>query len=131
MDPTYGNPHWGIGRALVQKGMYNEAISEMEKGGLDFATPLGTKGHAYALMGDKIETQRLLDEGRNNPLRTLDVAHIYIGLGQKDQAFEWLNKAYEARSPWLVFGLKVDPRFDGLRSDPRFADLLRRMNLAP
>ena len=131
MDPTYGNPRWGIGRALVQKGLYIEAISEMDKGGLDFATPLGTKGHAYALAGNKTETNRLLDQGRNNPLRTLEVAFIYIGLGQKDQALEWLNKAYEARSPWLVFGLKVDPRFDSLRADPRFADLLRRMHLAP
>jgi serine/threonine protein kinase/TolB-like protein/Tfp pilus assembly protein PilF len=131
MDPTYGNPHWGIARALVQKGMYNDAITEMDKGGLDFATPLGTRGHAYALMGNNTETQRLLDEGRNNPLHTLDVAFIYIGLGQKDQAFEWLNKAYEARSPWLVFGLKIDPRYDSLRSDPRFGNLLRRMNLAP
>lgn len=131
MDPAYGNPHWGIGRAYVQKGMYKEAITEMERGGLDFATPLGTPGHAYALMGNRPEAQRLLDEARNNPVRTLDVAFIYIGLGQKDQAFEWLQKSYDARSPWLVFGLKHDPRYDSLRSDPRFADLLRRLNLAP
>jgi serine/threonine-protein kinase len=130
MDPNFGNPHWGIGRAYVQKGMYKEAITEMERGGLDFPTPLGTPGHAYALMGKRPEAQRLLDEARNNPLRTLDVAFIYIGLGQKDQAFEWLLKAYEGRSPWLVFGVKIDPRYDVLRSDPRFADLLRHLNLA-
>ena len=131
MDPDYGNPHWGIARAYVQKGMYKEAITEMERGGPNFGTPLGTPGHDYAVMGNRREAERLLGEARNDPLRTLDAAFIYVGLGQKDEAFEWLQKAYEARSPWLVFALKPDPRFDSLRSEPRFADLLRRMNLAP
>ncbi len=54
---------------------------------------------------------------------------IYVGLGEKDKAFEWLEKAYEDRSIGSSFaGIKVDPVFDPLRSDPRFADLLRRMN---
>jgi hypothetical protein len=62
-----------------------------------------------------------------------DMARIYMGLGEKDKAFEWLEKGYEER---VVFGdatndIKVDPIFDPLRSDPRFADLLRRMNLQP
>ena len=127
MDPTYGNPHWGVGRSLVQKGMYKEAIAEMERGGTNFATPLGSPGHAYALMGDKVEAERLLSEARSDPLRALDAAYIYVGLGQNDQAFTWLQKAFEERSPWLAFSLKPDPRFYGLRSDPRFQDLLRRV----
>ena len=57
------------------------------------------------------------------------IAATYAGLGEKDRAFEWLEKAYDERSDWLV-NLKVEQRFDGLRSDPRFADLLRRVNLA-
>jgi hypothetical protein len=62
------------------------------------------------------------------------MASIYTGLGEKDKAFEWLEKAYEERSPGgqtLTIGIKVDPHFAALRSDPRFADLLRRMNLQP
>ncbi len=131
MDPTYGNPHWGVGRSLVQKGMYKEAIAEMERGGTNFATPLGSPGHAYALMGDKVEAERLLSEARSDPLRALDAAYIYVGLGQNDQAFAWLQKAYEARSPWLAFSLKPDPRFYRIRSDPRFQDLLHRVGHTP
>ncbi len=54
------------------------------------------------------------------------------GLGEKEKAFEWLEKAYEDRSIGSTFArIKVDPIYDPLRSDPRFADLLRRMNLQP
>ena len=58
------------------------------------------------------------------------MALIYAGLGQKDKGFEWLGKSYEERSPLLVW-VNVIRDFDPLRSDPRFADLLRRMNLQP
>ena len=54
---------------------------------------------------------------------------IYAGLGDKDQALKWLQEAYEERAGWLVY-LNVDPRYDSLRSDPRFTDLLRRMKFA-
>ena len=58
------------------------------------------------------------------------MAHIYVGLGEKGKAFEWLEKGYERHSIGLgSVGLKVDPLWDPLRSDPRFAELLRRMNL--
>ncbi len=56
------------------------------------------------------------------------IATIHAALGEKDLAFEWLQKAYEDRSGWLVY-LKIDPMFDPLRSDPRFTDLLRRVGL--
>ena len=127
MDPTLGNPHWGIGRAYEQKGMYQEAIAEMQKGGPDFPIRLGTLGHVYALKGDRRYAQKLLDEVKNNPLRTSDVAYIYLGLGQKDQALEWLEKTYQARFPWLAFQIKLDPRLNRLRADPRFQDVMRRM----
>ena len=58
------------------------------------------------------------------------MARIYAGLGEKDKAFEWLEKGYEDRSISSA-DIKVDPTFDPLRSDPRFQDLLRRMNLQP
>jgi hypothetical protein len=59
------------------------------------------------------------------------MATIYAGLGEKDKAFEWLEKAYQDGSIGGGTGIAVDPIFDPLRSDPRFADLLRRMNLQP
>jgi hypothetical protein len=59
-------------------------------------------------------------------LAPFDYALVYLGLGATDSAFEWLEKAYDERSTWL-FWVKVDPRFDSLRGDPRFRDLLKRM----
>ena len=56
------------------------------------------------------------------------LAVIHVALGEKDQAFDWMQKAFEDRSAWLVY-LKVDPLFDPVRSDPRFTDLLRRVGL--
>ena len=58
---------------------------------------------------------------------TAGIAIIYIGLGEKDKAFEWLEKTYEQREGWMT-ELKIEPMFDNLRSDPRFQDLLDRMN---
>lgn len=60
-------------------------------------------------------------------LRPCDVAMFYAGLGDKDKALAWLERAFDEQSPCLVV-LKVDPLFDSLRSDPRFQDLVRRMN---
>ena len=59
-----------------------------------------------------------------------NIALIHAGLGQNDLAFEWLDRAFEERSSWLA-SLKIEPLLDSLRSDPRFNDLVRRMNLAP
>ena len=131
IDPTFGNSHWGIGRAYEQKAMYQEAIAEMQKGGPDFPIRVGTLGHVYALMGNRREAQKLLDAARSDPLRTYDVAYIYLGLGQKDQALEWLEKTYQARFPWLAFQIKLDPRLNSLRSNPRFQDVLQRMGVPP
>ena len=62
----------------------------------------------------------------------MGAALVYAGLGEKDEAFRSLEKAIELRGPWpFVILLKVDPRFDSLREDPRFQNLLRRMNLPP
>jgi eukaryotic-like serine/threonine-protein kinase len=129
MDPTFANSHWGIARAYEQKQMYQEAIAEMQKGGPDFPIRLGTLGHVYGLMGNRRDALKLLDEVKSDPLRTYDVAYIYLGLGQKDQALEWLEKTYEARFPWLAFQIKLDPRLNSLRSDPRFQDVQRRMGV--
>lgn len=67
---------------------------------------------------------------RQRYVSPLDLAIVYIGLGDKEQTFEQLEKAFEDRAGWLI-NLKVEPRFDGLRSEPRFQDLLRRVGHTP
>ena len=71
--------------------------------------------------------QRLRTMSRTSYVSAFTFALVHVGLGEKDQAFLWLHKAYDERVPELVF-LKVDPRFDSLRSDPRYQDLLKRIN---
>jgi hypothetical protein len=86
--------------------------------------------------GRRAEAQKVLDQltarAKQKYVPAYFSARIYAGLGQKDKAFEWLEKAFDDRSIGMSFGtIAVDPVFDPLRSDPRFHDLLRRMNLQP
>jgi hypothetical protein len=74
--------------------------------------------------------RKLKEHVRKDKVGTYEIALVYAGLGEKDQAFEWLEKAYEAHDKGLIY-LKVDPPVDPLRSDPRFQDLLRRMKFPP
>jgi len=89
-------------------------------------------GHLFAISGKRdrarevIENLRNLSERRYVP--AFHIALVLVGLGETDQALEWLEKAYQERSDLLVY-LRVDPRLDPLRGDPRFADLLRRVGL--
>jgi tetratricopeptide (TPR) repeat protein len=121
--------------AYEQKGMFTEAINEFnEAKRLDPGQPftLGYLGHAYAISGRRDEALKMIEEMKQRANRTyvdpFSVAIIYVGLGEKDEAFDWLEKAYVARSESLLF-YKDAPILDALRSDPRFADLIRRMNL--
>ncbi len=95
---------------------------------------LSPLGHGYALAGERDKAQQALDELREMSKRRYIspylFAVVYVGLGDKEQAFAWLEKAYQDRSFWLIW-LKVEPRFDSLRDDPRFQDLLRRIGLQP
>ncbi|HSB26796.1 MAG TPA: hypothetical protein VLE19_03025, partial [Pyrinomonadaceae bacterium] len=110
-----------------------EAISEFQRGvttsGNDWRI-VALLGHAYALAGKKDKAKRILAELKKQAERSyispFNIALIYVALDEKDQAFEWLEKAFDDRSLWMVF-LKVDPRLDSLRSAPCFADMLRRM----
>jgi TolB-like protein/Flp pilus assembly protein TadD len=124
-----------LGRALEQKKMYPEAIAAFEE-----ATRLSGRtiravaalGHAYATSGRREEAKQLIEELKGWSERGYDplanIALVYVGLGQTDEAIQWLEKAYQVHSAWLVLlALKVDPRWDALRSDARFEDLLRRI----
>ncbi len=136
MDSNYAWAHANLGRAFVQKGMYKEAIAELQ-----MAKALNPQvraryeaslTYAYAVSGNKDEAQKRLNEfnerAKQSYVEPIDFAIIYTGLGDKDRAFEWLEKAYKDRSgpPYLA----IDLMLDSLRSDPRFADLVRRKGLA-
>jgi hypothetical protein len=71
----------------------------------------------------------LKERSKQHYIAPFDVALVYAGLGSKSSTLEWLEKAYDDRSTWLTW-IKVDPRFDIVRDDPRYRDLLRRMNLS-
>ena len=137
MDPNYGPAHApGLVEAYQKKGMYEEAIMEVKKANaLGSRGPAGQTGlaYAYALAGKKEEATKILDElkeqSKQRYVSPFNFAVIYMGLGDKDQAFEWLNKTFD-ENPYRIAFLKTIPRFDSLRSDPRFDALLRRMKLA-
>jgi len=134
LDANFIVPHWYLGLSYVQKSIYKEAIAEFEKA-LVIAPgnteALAGLGYTYAVAGRRAEAQKVLDQlnelSKQKYVPAWSRAMIYGGLGQKDKAFEWLQKAYEERS---IYSLR-DPAYDPLRSDPRFAHLLRRMNLQP
>lgn len=117
--------------------MYKEALTQFQEairlsGGS--AVMKAALGHAYALSGRQEEAEKVLDElnylSKQKYVSPADIALIYVALNRKNEAFQWLEKAYEERSSTLVY-LKVDPAFDDLRSDSRFSDLLRRVGLVP
>jgi TolB-like protein/Tfp pilus assembly protein PilF/tRNA A-37 threonylcarbamoyl transferase component Bud32 len=124
--------HFGKGVAYREKGMYKEAIAEFLQAP-DDPRRLGHGGNAYARAGQKAEAEKnlrkLIELSKQN-VGTYEVALVYAGLSEKDLAFEWLEKACKVRDKGMLF-LKVDPTLDPLRSDPRFQDLLRRMNFPP
>jgi len=137
MDADFVPSHLFLGQAFEQMGRFGEAIAEFQKaihlsGGS--TQTVAALGHAYAVSGNRDGAIRILEEleqlSKQRYVTPLDIAFVYAGLNQKDQAIEWLEKAYEERSCNLVY-IKIDPRLDPLHSDPRFQDLLRRMNFPP
>jgi eukaryotic-like serine/threonine-protein kinase len=139
LDANFVMAQWFLGLAYVQKSMYKEGIAEFEK--MLVTSPgspmaLSGLGYVYAVAGNRAEAQNVLDQlneiSKQKYVSAKRVARIHAGLGEKDKAFEWLEKGYEERSTGTGHAsIKLDPAFDPLRSDPRFADLLRRMNLQP
>jgi serine/threonine protein kinase/Flp pilus assembly protein TadD len=140
LNANYLMARTGLGLAYVQKSMHQESIAELEKavavsGGN--VSALSNVGYAYAMAGRKAEAQKVLDKinelSKEGYVPAGAKARIYAGLGDKDKVFQWLETAYSERSiaGTLPGMIKVDPVFDSLHSDPRFTDLLRRMNLQP
>ncbi|HKA19679.1 MAG TPA: winged helix-turn-helix domain-containing protein [Blastocatellia bacterium] len=135
VDPNFFPARRYLGLAYEQKGMYADAIDQFEQGVKLSGSPLmlSLLGHAYAASGKKADAQRIvseLDQQKQRYVSPYTIATIYAGLGDKDQAFRLLEKAFEERDIWLM-NLKVDPVLIGLRSDYRFKDLLQRIGLVP
>ena len=134
IDPTFWWSYQNLGRAYERKKQYAEAIAALEKARLEDVNPssLGYLGYVYAAAGKKVEAQKVLEElkelSRTRYVSPYYVACVYAGLNDKDQAFEWLELAYQERSFFMTL-LKVEPVLDNLRADPRYNDLLKRMNL--
>ncbi|HZE72128.1 MAG TPA: tetratricopeptide repeat protein [Pyrinomonadaceae bacterium] len=128
MDSEFEPAHTFIAETYQKKGMYEEAIAELKSAHVS-GPPLG---YAYAVAGKRDEAQKILndlkEQSKQGYVSPKAFAMVYMGLGDKDQAFEWFNKTVE-ENPYRIAWLKVDPRFDSLRSDPRFDALLRRMKL--
>ena len=138
LEPNFVGAHRTLGLAYLQKSMYKEGIAEIEKELVLYpgnTRVLAGLGYAYAVAGKRAEAQKVLDKlnqlSKQSYVPADAMALVYAGLGDKDKAFEWLEKSYEERSTVSYYPLKADPIYDPLRSDPRFADLLRRMNLQP
>jgi DNA-binding winged helix-turn-helix (wHTH) protein/TolB-like protein/cytochrome c-type biogenesis protein CcmH/NrfG len=125
-----------LGLAYVGKQMYQEAITAFQQARqLDDSPDMRAYvGHAWARSGERVKSVRMLDElkrlSHERYVSPFFIALIHLGLDENDQAFEWLEQAYRERACWLI-GLRNDPRFDHLRADPRFTDLLRRVGLTP
>ena len=136
LDPNSFPARRYLGLAYEQKGMYPQAVEEFQKGVKLSGSPLmlALLGHAYAASGKTAEARQVLtdlhDLEKRRYVSPYTVAAIHTGLGEKDQAFKWLERAYEERDVWLM-NLKVDPVFAKLRADKRFQDLLTRAGLRP
>jgi eukaryotic-like serine/threonine-protein kinase len=122
-----------LGSVYREKGLYKEALVRFLRLP-DGPAKLGGLGNTYALMGNKpaarAAIQKLVDGSAKNRVGTYEVAVVYTGLGEKDRAVEWLERAYKVHDSQMCY-LKSDPRLDPLYSDLRFQDLLRRMNFPP
>ena len=136
LDPNYWVALEYLAGALEQKGESSEALQDFHKAVLagNTSEASGYLGRAYALSGNPDDARKVLqdlvEQYKRKQIGSYMIATVYAALGEKDQAFTWLEKAYEDRTEYLP-GLKVAPEMDPLRSDPRFKDLLRRMNFPP
>jgi serine/threonine-protein kinase len=136
IDPNFVVAHDYLGAAYLRKGKFKEALSEFRTCRRldDVPWYLARLAAAQASAGNQGEARALLKQLQELSKRRYVTPEcyflVYVGLGDRDQAFAWLRRMYDARSQYPL-RLKVQPDFDGLRADPRFAGWLRRLKLAP
>ena len=135
MDPNHYQAYWFLSHTYAANQQFAEAVAAAEKAvELSDRTPgaLGILGLAHGLAGNKPEATKILKEllalNKSRYVTPAALVNVYIGLGDKDQAFGWLEKAYQERSNYIAY-VKVFPILDPVRSDTRFADLVRRVGL--
>lgn len=133
LDPSFLPARMFLGEAYEQTGEYAKAIAEFEQTvNTSGRQPvyLAGLGHAYAVSGKRDEACKTIQELNQRSteyfVSARGIAEIYMGLGDGDQAFAWLDRAFEQRNGWLIH-LRENPRYDSLRGYPRYTDLVRRM----
>jgi len=133
-NPANWTSHYFLAVGYQGSGHPEQALSEYQRA-VDLSQgdsdAMAGLAHAYTAMGKRAEAEEILGElqrhSKTSYVSSYMIAAIYAGLGQKGKAFEFLEKAYQERSPDIAFALKADLRVDTLRQDPRFLDLLRRV----
>ena len=133
LEPRFWLAHLFMSSAYSSMEMYEEAIESAQKA-REFSGsthPIAFMGYALARDGRVAEAQALLDEllkmSAERYIPPPHIAMIYNGLGQSELALEWLERGYASRDSRMAF-IKVEPKWNNLRSDPRFVDLMTRMN---
>jgi len=135
LDPNFPTARYFLGRAYEAKGMYDQAVEEYSKSvlmGRGSAEEIQKMKDAYAKSGwnayVQINLDRLVDQSQRTPVPPFVIATMYARLGRKDEAISWLEKGYEERDFRMTL-ISVSFEFDGIRSDPRFKELVRRVGL--
>ncbi len=132
IEPNHYVAHLGLGSAYERKGMYEEAVSEFQKV-INLASNKSGEaglGYTYAVMGKREDALKIIEQykeaSKTSYVPALYIAVIYSGLRDAELTMEWLEKGYQERSTAMIY-LNHDSRYDWLRSDPRFQNLLKRI----
>ncbi len=134
LDPNFAPAHGGLGWSYIYQALHEPAIAALQKGvelSQSAPTYVAVLGEAYAAAGRSDEALKIMEQlkelAKQRYVSPYFVSRIYAALGKKDDALGWLEIGYRERATNMIY-LQIDPRLDDLRSDPRFQDLVRRMN---
>ena len=133
LDPNFGLARRGLGLTYLQKGESGLALAELERADELLGDPRtrADLAYGYAIAGNRMKTQAILDDflrrAPSEHVPAITLGRVYLGLGDRDRTFEWLFRAVDEGE---LLSLTVDPTYDPLRDDPRFAKLLVRMKLS-